>query len=1430
MVPAFVSMGSKCSKMHLLWTVFKKSLILLCALFVLFVASSSEVQATNFTTTCTAAGTTKANSRVHKAAPTDKATIANAPLGARLTFTSLYGGNGNGTVNYNRNSGAARFSPASFSHQVRNNGVGRTDTATITTAGNLVVIIRLTSQVGANGNQRWSVSCNLAPTIVISNSGQDLRAGEKIIFTITTTEPTADFVLADLQVEGGTLGSFVRLTSSTYTVVFTPLLESTVSGKITAPSGILKDSQGILNADGADANNSRSFNINTITNLALFSGGVQSQQIAKDFAPLSARVTNSDGDPVVGHTVTFTANGLTANASLSAASAVTNASGVATVTATANSVLGNYSVTASGGSATPVNFTLTNIVGDAAKLEITDGTPQSQGASSVSTTRSFAVPLGVKVTDAGDNPVPGHTVIFTANGATASATLSTPLVTGANGETSVIASTNDTAGLYSVTASSASLTAGDSVDFTLTNLLNEISVSFKQAGSEAAPAGTLTVTRAFPSDVATTINLVQSGTATSPDFSLALPTTATIPANAQFVDVPFTIFNDNIAEGIETVTVTLGSLVAGSATVGANGAATSNIVDDDSAGITVSAISGPTTEASAGTATFTVVLNSEPTDDVVIALSSSNTVEGTVGPASLTFTAANWNGAQTVTVTGVDDNVVDGNISYNIGITPSSTDTVYAAVVVADVAVTNTDDDSATISISNTTNATEGGPSGVMTVSLSSLVTTSTTVAYVVEAASTADGTDYSALTGTVTIPANISSVVILIAANDDIVAEGNETVTIRLTGVTSGQATLSGTLTATNTIVDNDTSSVSISNTNEATEAGTVGVMTVLLSSVSSTPTTVTYTVVAASTADGADYTTLSGTITIASGDTTGTISIVAIDDTISEGDETVVVKLDAGPFGLVTTSATDTATNTITDNESLPTVSIASTTVGTEDNADGIMTVSMAGVSSMDTVVSYSVAGTATSGTDYVALSGTVTIPAGDSAAFINITVLNDGLVEPSETVIVTLTGVTAGSATITSPNTATNTITDNDLRPTVAISNGPSTVAGGETFQVIVTFSEDVIGFDVTDIDLINGTAVSVSGGPSIYVVSITSSGGGDVTVSISENAAQNSIGNWNEASNSTTVADTTGLETQKIIAEFMQTRANLLLSSQPKLRRLLTDKGGSSFNASIQTTRSDFNLSSTSKTGNTWMELTGNWSTNGGSKSEYVFGALGGHRDINPNLLVGAMFQFDYLRTKKGVASTQGTGWLAGPYVVGKFPNQPLYFEGRLLYGQSNNKITPFGTYTDKFQTERWLAQVALSGEIELEKVTLWPLVDVAYTVDKQRAFTDSLGNNISSQSVALGQLTLGMDFSIPVEVGRGELEIIGGISGIWSHTAGSGTSTQVVTPFDGTRGRIDLGANYTTHNGARFRTSGFYDGIGQSGFEAYGLTLAYEMKF
>ncbi|KAG1702824.1 hypothetical protein GQR58_004314 [Nymphon striatum] len=110
-------------------------------------------------------------------------------------------------------------------------------------------------------------------------------------------------------------------------------------------------------------------------------------------------------------------------------------------------------------------------------------------------------------------------------------------------------------------------------------------------------------------------------------------------------------------------------------------------------------------------------------------------------------------------------------------------------------------------------------------------------------------------------------------------------------------------------------------------------------------------------------------------------------------------------------------------------PALSIANTTDGQEPGTDGLFTVTQASAGVTDTVLSYTVSGTATAGTDYTALSGSVTIAAGDTTATISVPVIDDLEVEGDETVIVTLTAVTSGFAIFSGTISSTNTIIDDD-----------------------------------------------------------------------------------------------------------------------------------------------------------------------------------------------------------------------------------------------------------------------------------------------------------------------------------------------------------------------------------------------------------------
>jgi hypothetical protein len=122
-------------------------------------------------------------------------------------------------------------------------------------------------------------------------------------------------------------------------------------------------------------------------------------------------------------------------------------------------------------------------------------------------------------------------------------------------------------------------------------------------------------------------------------------------------------------------------------------------MDNEAAGVTLDPPSNffrsLITSEGGGQITYTVVLNSAPTADVTIDLSSNDTTEGTVSPASLTFTTVNWNIEQTVTITGVDDVAADGAVNYRINSTATSTDPDYDGITIGTVYMQNTDDESA---------------------------------------------------------------------------------------------------------------------------------------------------------------------------------------------------------------------------------------------------------------------------------------------------------------------------------------------------------------------------------------------------------------------------------------------------------------------------------------------------------------------------------------------------------------------------------------------------------------------------------------------------------------------------------------------------------------------------------------------------------------
>ena len=195
---------------------------------------------------------------------------------------------------------------------------------------------------------------------------------------------------------------------------------SSISGVATAPVLTANTATGSYTATATVAGVAGAASF-TLTNTAGAAAGIaatggtaQSTAVNTAFgSPLQATVTDSYGNPVSGVTVTFTLPGSGAGGTFGGGvnTAATNAQGQATSgVLTANGFAGNFTVTAAvAGVGSTASFTLTNTAGAAGSIVASGGSGQSAVVNT-----AFAAMLQATVLDAGNNPVPNVTVMFTA--------------------------------------------------------------------------------------------------------------------------------------------------------------------------------------------------------------------------------------------------------------------------------------------------------------------------------------------------------------------------------------------------------------------------------------------------------------------------------------------------------------------------------------------------------------------------------------------------------------------------------------------------------------------------------------------------------------------------------------------------------------------------------------------------------------------------------------------------------------------------------------------------------------------------------------------------------------------------------------------------------------------------------------------------------
>ena len=275
------------------------------------------------------------------------------------------------------------------------------------------------------------------------------------------------------------------------------------------------------------------------------------------------------------------------------------------------------------------------------------------------------------------------------------------------------------------------------------------------------------------------------------------------------------VYNNSIGNKNYQVTLTVNQAATGDAGYDALSAVTVYAVNaDDEYGLNVPAVAVGLTVTEGGGAAFTVGLTRQPAADVVLNVSSSNENRGgTVLPASLTFTNMTWNTARTVEVTGANDDINDGGVSWNVEFATLSGDTNFNGVgeggllpppLPIPVITTDNDRRRVTLVLTPSSIAEGGTATTVATVTAELSGTSSEAVTLTVTTPSMPADYTQSGMTLTIAAGQTTSTGLVTITAVDNLVHAPDKQVTVSATA--TGGHGVSAPSDVTLTITDDDT------------------------------------------------------------------------------------------------------------------------------------------------------------------------------------------------------------------------------------------------------------------------------------------------------------------------------------------------------------------------------------------------------------------------------------------------------------------------------------------------------------------------------------------------------------------------------------------------------------------------------------------------
>ncbi len=548
-------------------------------------------------------------------------------------------------------------------------------------------------------------------------------------------------------------------------------------------------------------------------------------------------------------------------------------------------------------------------------------------------------------------------------------------------------------------------------------------------------------------DLAFTVALADEtahGGDTDGDFDNTAQTAVIAPGSAT-ADITIPVRADDSLETDETFRVILtprsDNATAVSMTNG--GAVTVTISDDSIAQATVSATPGAEGETPTPV-TFTVTLDkvndTGTAIPVTLALgSTSDTARGGVdyddnNSAVRTASIAPGERTASFSVAVLSDRALEDAETVT-GTVQTTASRVTMAQATATTQIVDNTAVSATLSA---TPGAEGGADMTFVVTLDYTNDTASPITFdiVRTDGSATVGDDYADTLGahSLSVASGAAAGVLSVPVVDDALMEVTESLRAQISNPSHSAVTIT-TASATATITDNDTRGATISATQQGREDGTPVTFTVALDRINATGQEVTFALALSGTAEqGTDYVAPDSTVRIPSGEQRAVITISPLNDTIYEGEETIIATI-SDPSIAALTIDTSTATATLADDEVRPVTAVVRTVQNGAEHAptDMIFEVVLSAPNGASESVAFDVTvdGGTASAEDYgSSVFGTrvVAIAPGETAARLTVPVVNDAVLEGEETVRVRIASPSLPHVTILT-DTAMATIDDDE-----------------------------------------------------------------------------------------------------------------------------------------------------------------------------------------------------------------------------------------------------------------------------------------------------------------------------------------------------------------------------------------------------------------